>query len=111
MDSLRYKHRRPTHPGKIIREDILPVLEIPLPELCKRLKVSRQLLNDLINERTSITADVAVKLSRVMGRTPSSWLKMQQAVDLWDLENSVANKSAAKKLANDFKRKSKLRTA
>ena len=105
MKAMRYKFRRPTHPGELLREDILPALRITVSELARRLRLSKQTLIELLKEKRPITADMAVRLSQVVGRTPAGWLKMQQVVDLWDLEHSAANKDAIKRLSNGLKRK------
>jgi addiction module HigA family antidote len=88
MKSLRAKHAKPTHPGAILREDILPELSITQGEFAKRLGVSRRTVNELINERRPITPDMAIRLSCLVGSTPATWLKMQQTVDLWEVDHT-----------------------
>ncbi len=53
-------------------------------ELAKRLGVSSRAVNELIHERRSMTADMAIRLSRVFKTTPDIWMNLQKAVDLWD---------------------------
>jgi len=79
--------RKPTHPGAILREDILPELDITQTELAKRLDVSRLTISELIHEKRALTADMAIRLARLLNTTPESWLAMQQALDLWILQN------------------------
>lgn len=87
MKSLRATTRKPTHPGAILREDILPELPFSQVELANRLRISRRLLSDLLHERRRVTPDLAIRLARFFGTTANSWLQMQQAVDVWELEH------------------------
>jgi addiction module HigA family antidote len=65
-------------------------------DLAKRLGVSQRALNELMRERRSMTADMAIRLSRVFKTTPDIWMNLQKAVDLWDA--SQANKRDYAKL-------------
>ena len=76
--------RRPTHPGEPLREETLPAWGLRQSELAARLMVSRRIVNELINERRSVTPDLAHRLSRLFNTTPEFWLRLQQAVDIWD---------------------------
>jgi addiction module HigA family antidote len=88
IKSLRSTKRRPTHPGAILREDILPGLKnMTQTKLAYRLKVSRRTISEILHERRPLTADMAIRLARFLKTTPESWLNMQQALDLWELEN------------------------
>jgi addiction module HigA family antidote len=91
MKSLRNPHRKPTHPGAVLREDVLPELGWTQGELANHLMVSRQTVSDLLHERKSITAEMAIRISRAVGGTPESWLRMQEAVDLWEAEIKFKN--------------------
>lgn len=59
-------------------------LNISVTELAEKLSISRKHLSNIINEKASITPDVALKLSRAFGTTPELWLNLQKNVDLWD---------------------------
>lgn len=89
--SLRNPNRKPTHPGAIFREDVLPGLAITQTELASRLGVSRLTVFELIHEKRSLSADLAIRLSRLTGTTPESWLRMQEALDLWELNRNRAS--------------------
>ena len=86
MRSLRNPNRMPTHPGAVLREDVLPELGWTQTELASRLMVSRQTVSDLLHERKSVTAEMAIRIARAVGGTPESWLRMQEALDLWAAE-------------------------
>ena len=86
MRSLRNPNRMPTHPGAVLREDVLPELGWAQTELAARLMVSRQTVSDLLHERKSVTAEMAIRIARAVGGTPESWLRMQEALDLWAAE-------------------------
>lgn len=81
---LNKRKRRPTHPGELLREETLPATGLTQTELAARLGISRRALSDLLHERRSVTPDLAHRLARVFATTPEFWLRMQQAVDIWD---------------------------
>jgi addiction module HigA family antidote len=76
--------RRPTHPGELLREETLPAAGITQSEFAARLGVSRHIVTDLVHERRPVTPDLAHRLSRLFETTPEFWLRLQQAVDIWD---------------------------
>jgi addiction module HigA family antidote len=88
--SIRAKNRKPTHPGAILREDVLPSLSITQTDLAERLGVSRRTVSQILHEQRPLTADMAIRLSHFLGTTPESWLNMQQALDIWDLKHKNA---------------------
>lgn len=80
---MRRLIRRPTHPGKIIKEDYLLPLSITIKHMAENLGVSRKTLSKIINERGAITPDMALRLSRAFDTTPDLWLNLQKNYDLW----------------------------
>ena len=88
MESVRDKKRRPTHPGEILLDDVLPEIGVTQTEFATMLKVSRRTVSEILHGHRSLTADIAIRLARLIGGTADSWLRIQQAVDLWDLEHS-----------------------
>lgn len=74
--------KHPTHPGSIIREDCLPELNLTVGAAAQALGVSRQTLDKIINERGSVTPDMAIRFEKVFGSTADMWLRLQTAFDL-----------------------------
>jgi antitoxin HigA-1 len=87
MDTLRNKHRAPTHPGALLREVVLPELGITQGELADRLGVSRRTVSEILHERRPVTPDMAIRLGKLLGNGAGLWLHMQQALDVWQLEH------------------------
>lgn len=86
MRSLRDPTRAPTHPGAVLREDVLPALGMTQTEFAKRLGVSRLTVSQLLNEHRALTPEMAARLARVLRGRPEVWLLMQGARDLWEIE-------------------------
>ncbi len=76
------KRLRPTHPGEILREDVLPALDLTKTRFAELLHVSRQTLYDLLGERQPVTPQMALRLGRLLGNGPEIWLRLQGAYDL-----------------------------
>ena len=74
--------KNPVHPGAIVREDCLQPLGLTVTEGARRLGVGRQTLSNLVNERASVSIEMAYRLSKAFGSTPETWLGMQLAFDL-----------------------------
>ncbi len=81
---------RPTHPGEILREDVLPALRISKVKFAAALGLSRQNLYDILNERLPITIPTAMRLGKVCGNGPELWLNLQQRWDIAAAEVSMA---------------------
>ncbi|MFZ2448395.1 MAG: HigA family addiction module antitoxin [Syntrophobacteraceae bacterium] len=79
------RERKPTHPGELIREDLLPETGITQSDLAKHMGVSRRTVSEIIHERRKVTPDIAFRLAKVFKSTPEMWLNMQQAVDVWEV--------------------------
>lgn len=84
--TLRDPRRRPTHPGEILRKDVLPALDLTQKEFADRLGVSRVTVSELLHEKRGVTPDMAIRLGKLLGNGPEIWLRMQQTVDVWTLE-------------------------
>jgi antitoxin HigA-1 len=77
------RHRPPTHPGEMLREEFLVPLGVTQSELAERLGVSFPRLNEVIRGKRGVTPDTALRLARVVGMSPDFWLGLQQDWDLW----------------------------
>jgi len=74
--------KNPAHPGRIVRSACLEPLGLSVREGAEALGVTRQTLNNVINGKSAISPEMAIRLSKVFGSTPESWLRMQLAYDL-----------------------------
>lgn len=83
--------KNPVHPGRIVRHDCLEALNLSVTEGAKILGVTRQALNNLVNEKAGISSEMAIRLSKAFGRSPETWLRLQMNHDL-----AAAQKQASK---------------
>ena len=74
--------KNPPHPGKSIRYDCIEPLGLTITEAAKRLGVTRQALNNLVNGKTGISPEMAIRLSKAFGSSPEVWLGLQMDYDL-----------------------------
>ena len=79
--------RIPTHPGAILREDVLPSLKsMSVSAFARSLSVSRHTLHALLAERSGVSAEMALRLGTLLGNGAQLWLDMQTKFDLWQAE-------------------------
>ena len=90
VDYVDYHWRRPVmtmhnppHPGGIVKRQCLEPLGLSVTRAARGLGVTRQALSELVNERTGVSVEMAIRLSKAFGSTPETWLGMQMAYDLW----------------------------
>ena len=76
-------NRCPVHPGKVLRDTVLPSLRLTVTDAAAELRISRQTLHRILAAEVSITPAMAVRLGKFCGNGPVLWLRMQQAHDLW----------------------------
>lgn len=86
--------RCPTHPGEILREDVLPSLKLTVTDAAKELGVARQTLHRVMTGDMAVTPAMALRLGRWCGNGPGLWLRMQVAYDLWHAERAIAEQLA-----------------
>jgi addiction module HigA family antidote len=87
--AIRNPNRRPTHPGELLREDILPAVGKPKAEIARLLGISRQQLYDVLEEKRPVSPAVAIRLGKMFGDGPEVWLRMQAAYDIWGAEREI----------------------
>ncbi|EME5359051.1 TPA: HigA family addiction module antitoxin [Pseudomonas aeruginosa] len=68
---------RPVHPGEVLREEFMHPLDLTENDLSKRLHVSASTIKEIVSEKKSLTADVALRLARLFDTTPSFWMNLQ----------------------------------
>ena len=81
--------RNPSHPGSIVRHDCLEPLGLSVTEGAKVLGVARQALNNLVNGKAGVSAEMAVRLSKAFGSDPEFWLRLQVNYDLAKLRRNT----------------------
>lgn len=86
----------PPHPGAFIQEVYLAPNEISCRELALKLGVAASTLNRVLNKASGVSPEMALRLSKVLGRSPESWLTMQDNYDLWQAKQTVDLKKVRK---------------
>jgi len=99
MKSLRHPDRRPTHPGAVLREDVLPALKMTQTEFAKLIGVSRLSVSELLHEKRALTPEMAFRIAALLKTTPESWLRMQEAFSLWEVRQQAKDIANIKPLA------------
>ena len=84
------KARRPITPGQVLREDFIEPLGLTQGKLADALDVDRSTINEILNERRSITPEMALRLGHAFRTSPGYWMNLQLAVSLYDAEHSPA---------------------
>ncbi len=79
---------KPVHPGKIIKHS-LDLLDLNITDAAKRLGVTRQTLSRVINGKTAVSPEMAIRVSKALGSTPEHWLRMQMAYDMVQIREKV----------------------
>lgn len=85
----RNSDRCPSHPGELLREDVIPATGKGKAEIARLLGISRQHLYDILGEKKPVSPSVAVRLAKLFGGTSISWIRMQGAYDAWHAERTV----------------------
>ncbi len=86
----------PPHPGEFIKEIYITPHDISVRKVAESLGVSPSTLNRLLNSESNISPEMALRLSKALGRTPESWLAMQDQYNLWHAKKRVDLKQVKK---------------
>ena len=89
ITARRSRQRRPTHPGALLNDTVLPALDRSKAEIARLLGMSRQSLYAILAGTQPVTPTTAVKLGKLCGNGPELWMSMQAAYDLWGAEREV----------------------
>ncbi|MBQ3295267.1 MAG: HigA family addiction module antidote protein [Erysipelotrichaceae bacterium] len=76
-------NRKPTHPGTVFREDVMKPLNLSVTEAADLLGVSRKTLSEFVNEKASLSPQMALRIAKATNTSPESWLNMQQKYTLY----------------------------
>ena len=79
----------PPHPGEILREFCIEPLELSVTRAAEALGVSRKTLSAILNGRSGISPEMAIRLSKAFGTSAESWLNQQVYYDLWLAEQNA----------------------
>lgn len=80
---------KPMHPGELLREVILPAVDLPKTEIARLLGISRQTLYSILNEKLAVSPEMAVRLAKMFGNSPQFWVNLQTGYDLARAEKTV----------------------
>jgi addiction module HigA family antidote len=95
--------KNPVHPGELVRFDCLEPLGLSITDAAKALNVSRQALNNLVNKKSGVSPEMAVRLSKVFNGSPEFWMRLQLQYDLAQIEQT-ASKIIVKPLSKKRRR-------
>lgn len=80
--------KNPPHPGDLVRYDCLEPLGLSVTAAAKALNISRQALNNLVNKKSGISPEMAVRLSKAFNGSPEFWMRLQLNYDLAQIERN-----------------------
>ncbi|MDX8411756.1 MAG: HigA family addiction module antitoxin [Mariprofundaceae bacterium] len=85
----RRPKRQPTHPGEVLREDVLPAMNVTITGFAQRTRMSRQTVHAILACTRSISPEAALRIGAVVGNGARVWLAMQMEYDLWQSEQAL----------------------
>ncbi len=95
MTNTTKRNRAPTHPGEILRDDVLPALRLTVSGAARQLRVSRQMLHRILGAEAPVTVPMALRLGKLCGNGPRLWLNLQREHDLWHIEKELKSELRA----------------
>lgn len=85
----RMSMHNPPHPGEFIQATYMEPFNLSCRYLAEQLDVAASTMNRILKMQSGVTPEMALRLSKALGRSPESWLAMQDAYDLWQAKKSV----------------------
>lgn len=76
--------RKPTHPGNVFLEDVMKPLNLSVTEAAKMLGVTRKTLSEFVNEKSSLSVEMALRIAKATNTSAESWMNMQQKLALYN---------------------------
>ena len=76
--------RKPTHPGNVFLEDVMKPLNLSVTEAAKMLGVTRKTLSEFVNEKSSLSVEMAIRIAKATNTSAESWMNMQQKLTLYN---------------------------
>ena len=76
--------RKPTHPGNVFLEDVMKPLNLSVTEAAKMLGVTRKTLSEFVNEKSSLSVEMALRIAKATNTSAESWMNMQQKLSLYN---------------------------
>jgi addiction module HigA family antidote len=89
LTTLLPANRRPTHPGEMLIEEYLKPMALTQTEAAERMGIPLNRLNEVIRGRRGVTADTALRLSKLLGTDAMSWMNLQNTWDLWHAQRAM----------------------
>ncbi len=90
--------RQPTHPGEILKEDVLPALKLNASKAAEILQISRQYMSDILNGRKPLNTLLCLKVGKMVGNEPEMWMNMQSKYNLWEAQQNSETKALLSKI-------------
>ena len=97
METRRFM-RRPTSPGEILKEEYLAPLGLTQKIVADHLGIDIKVINRLVNGKTSVSPELALKLAAAFDTTPEFWMNAQLAIDLFDAHEEIKKEELPTKL-------------
>lgn len=76
--------RKPTHPGELFREEVMQPLGLTVTDAATMLGISRKALSEFVNEKTSLSPEMSLRIAKATNTSAESWLNMQTRLTLWE---------------------------
>jgi len=91
----RRPNRKPTHPGEVLREDVLPAMHESVTGFASKTGMSRQTIHAILACKRAISPEAALRIGAVVGNGARVWLAMQMEYDLWETEQALHDELTA----------------